>query len=107
MVGAFINGFKVTGRTFSGGALDWLTPFNLFCGLGLVIAYALLGASWLVMKSGEPLQGKMRAAAKKLLLALLVVMGVISCGRRSPTVRLPIAGSACRTCSSSRRCRCW
>lgn len=78
VVGAFINGFKVTGRTFSGGALDWLTPFNLFCGLGLVIAYALLGASWLVMKSGEPLQGKMRAAAKKLLLALLVVMGVIS-----------------------------
>ncbi|WP_242388140.1 cytochrome d ubiquinol oxidase subunit II [Kosakonia cowanii] len=78
VVGAFINGFKVTGRAFSGGALDWLTPFNLFCGLGLVIAYALLGASWLVMKSGEPLQGKMRAAAKKLLLALLVVMGVIS-----------------------------
>jgi cytochrome d ubiquinol oxidase subunit II len=78
VVGAFINGFKVTGRTFSGGALDWLTPFNLFCGVGLVIAYALLGASWLVMKSGEPLQGKMRAAAKKLLLALLVVMGVIS-----------------------------
>jgi cytochrome d ubiquinol oxidase subunit II len=78
VVGAFINGFKVTGRTFSGSALDWLTPFNLFCGLGLVIAYALLGASWLVMKSGEPLQGKMRAAAKKLLLALLVVMGVIS-----------------------------
>jgi cytochrome d ubiquinol oxidase subunit II len=78
VVGAFINGFKVTGRIFSGGALDWLTPFNLFCGLGLVIAYALLGASWLVMKSGEPLQGKMRAAAKKLLLALLVVMGVIS-----------------------------
>lgn len=78
VVGAFINGFKVTGRTFSGGALDWLTPFNLFCGFGLVIAYALLGASWLVMKSGEPLQGKMRAAAKKLLLALLVVMGVIS-----------------------------
>jgi cytochrome d ubiquinol oxidase subunit II len=78
VVGAFINGFKVTGRTFSGGALDWLTPFNLFCGLGLVIAYALLGASWLVMKSGEPLQGKMRAAAKKLLLALLVVIGVIS-----------------------------
>ena len=78
VVGAFINGFQVSGRNFSGGALDWLTPFNLFCGVGLVIAYALLGASWLVMKSGEPLQSKMRAAAKKLLLALLVVMGIIS-----------------------------
>ena len=78
VVGAVLNGFPVTGRTFSGGALDWLTPFNLFCGVGLVIAYALLGASWLVMKSEEPLQGKMRKAARKLLLAMLVVIAVIS-----------------------------
>jgi len=78
VVGAFINGFPVSGRTFSGGALDWLTPFNLFCGVGLVIAYGLLGASWLVMKSAEPLQDKMRATAKKLLLALLVTICVIS-----------------------------
>ncbi|WP_200550929.1 cytochrome d ubiquinol oxidase subunit II [Kosakonia sp. LAM2021] len=78
VVGAVLNGFPVTGRTFSGGALDWLTPFNLFCGVGLVITYALLGASWLVMKSEEPLQGKMRKAARKLLLAMLVVIVVIS-----------------------------
>ncbi|WP_086868875.1 cytochrome d ubiquinol oxidase subunit II [Kosakonia pseudosacchari] len=78
VVGAVLNGFQVTGRTFSGGALDWLTPFNLFCGVGLVITYALLGASWLVMKSEEPLQGKMRKAARKLLLAMLVVIAVIS-----------------------------
>lgn len=78
VVGAVLNGFQVAGRTFSGGALDWLTPFNLFCGVGLVITYALLGASWLVMKSEEPLQGKMRKAARKLLLAMLVVIAVIS-----------------------------
>lgn len=78
VVGAVLNGFKVEGRTFSGGALDWLTPFNLFCGLGLMVAYALLGASWLVMKSNEPLQGRMRAVAKKLLLAMLAVIAVIS-----------------------------
>lgn len=78
VVGAVLNGFPVTGRSFSGGALDWLTPFNLFCGVGLVITYALLGASWLVMKSEEPLQGKMRKAARKLLLAMLVVIAVIS-----------------------------
>jgi cytochrome bd-type quinol oxidase subunit 2 len=28
----------------------------LFCGLGLVVAYALLGATWLVMKSENSLQ---------------------------------------------------
>ncbi len=78
VVGAVLNGFSVSERRFTGGALDWLTPFTLFCGVGLVIAYALLGATWLVMKSGAPLQDKMRAAAKKLLLVLLVVIAVIS-----------------------------
>ena len=40
-----INGFTVSGRAFSGGMFDWLTPFSLFCGLGLCVAYALLGAT--------------------------------------------------------------
>jgi cytochrome d ubiquinol oxidase subunit II len=51
VVGAVINGFTVSGRAFSGGMFDWLTPFSLFCGLGLCVAYALLGATWLVMKA--------------------------------------------------------
>ena len=34
-LGAFINGFKVTGASYAGGSLDWLTPFSLFTGVGL------------------------------------------------------------------------
>lgn len=45
VVGAVINGFDVEGRRFVGSALDWLTPFNLFCGIGLVVAYTLLGTT--------------------------------------------------------------
>lgn len=45
VVGSVINGFTVSGRAFSGGMFDWLTPFSLFCGLGLCVAYALLGAT--------------------------------------------------------------
>ncbi|PLM75867.1 cytochrome d ubiquinol oxidase subunit II, partial [Klebsiella pneumoniae] len=56
VVGAVINGFTVSGRAFSGGMFDWLTPFSLFCGFGLCVAYALLGATWLVMKSEGALQ---------------------------------------------------
>lgn len=78
VVGAVINGFPVTDRAYSGGPFDWFTPFNLFCGLGLVVAYALLGASWLVMKSENPLQARMRQLAKRLLVALLVVIAIIS-----------------------------
>ena len=78
VVGAVINGFPVSGRSFSGGIFDWFTPFTLFCGLGLTIAYALLGASWLVMKSEDPLQRAMRRISRILLLALLVAIAVIS-----------------------------
>lgn len=78
VVGAVLNGFPVSGRTFAGGPFDWLTPFTLFCGLGLVVAYALLGATWLVMKSENALQVRMRQVAKRLLLALLLVIAVIS-----------------------------
>ncbi|HGY1777489.1 TPA: cytochrome d ubiquinol oxidase subunit II [Citrobacter amalonaticus] len=78
VVGAVINGFAVTGRRFSGGPFDWLTPFTLFCGAGLVVTYALLGATWLVMKSENPLQDKMRTAAKQLLPLMLLVIAMIS-----------------------------
>lgn len=78
VVGAVINGFSVTGRAYSGGPFDWLTLFNLFCGLGLTVAYALLGATWLVMKSENPLQRRMRQVSKQLLLALLMVIAAIS-----------------------------
>ncbi|MFK3703501.1 cytochrome d ubiquinol oxidase subunit II [Klebsiella sp. NPDC088457] len=78
VVGAVVNGFAVSGRTFSGGAFAWLTPFTLFCGLGLTIAYALLGATWLVMKSENPLQETMRRTSRRLLLALLATIAAIS-----------------------------
>ncbi|MGQ9452074.1 cytochrome d ubiquinol oxidase subunit II [Leclercia sp. TB492] len=78
VVGAVINGFAVSGRAFAGGPFDWFTPFNLFCGLGLVVAYAFLGATWLVMKSENPLQGRMREVSKRLLLALLGIIAAIS-----------------------------
>ncbi|WP_368541954.1 cytochrome d ubiquinol oxidase subunit II [Enterobacter soli] len=77
-VGAVINGFSVTGRTYSGGPFDWFSPFNLFCGAGLVVAYALLGSSWLVMKSEGALQQRMRHLSKRLLVALLVIIAAIS-----------------------------
>lgn len=38
-------------RKYAGGTLDWLTPFTLFAGLGLIVAYTLLGCTWLIMKT--------------------------------------------------------
>jgi cytochrome d ubiquinol oxidase subunit II len=77
-LGAFINGFKVAGPSYGGGAFDWLTPFSLYTGFGLVIAYALLGCTWLVMKTEGALHGRMVGLARPIVLVLLAVTGVVS-----------------------------
>ncbi|GLX64567.1 MULTISPECIES: cytochrome d ubiquinol oxidase subunit II [Proteus] len=77
-VGAVINGFEVTGRSFSGSALDWLSPFPLFCGFALLITYALLGSSWLIMKTEHQLHRKMCSITVYLAIALLVAIAIVS-----------------------------
>ena len=90
VLGAFIDGFPVINRAFAGGALDWLTPFSLFCGLGLVVAYALLGCTWLIMKTEGRLQEQMHVLARPLVLVLLAVIAVVSIW--TPLVHSDIAG---------------
>lgn len=77
-LGAFIEGFKVVDRHYAGGTLDWLTPFSLFSGLGLIVAYTLLGCTWLIMKTEGPLQAQMHKLGRPLALVLLVVIGIVS-----------------------------
>ncbi|WP_423186862.1 cytochrome d ubiquinol oxidase subunit II [Alishewanella sp. d11] len=78
VVGAYIQGFKTENFRYVGGALDWLTPFTVITGIGLVAGYALLGATWLIMKSEGEVQQWAYKMAPRLLLAVLVVFAVIS-----------------------------
>jgi cytochrome d ubiquinol oxidase subunit II len=78
VLGSFIQGIKVADRAYAGGALDWLTPFSLFTGFGLLAAYALLGSTWLILKTEGALQARMRTLARPLTWVLLAVIGVIS-----------------------------
>lgn len=77
-LGAYIQGFPVEGRTFAGGPLDWVSPFALFCGLGLLAAYALLGSTWLIMKTEGALQDHAYRIARVLVWALLAAIAIIS-----------------------------
>ncbi len=77
-LGAFLNGVKVTGPSYEGGALDWLTPFSIFTGFGLIVAYALLGSTWLILKTEGNLQARMRSAAQATTLGLLAVIAIVS-----------------------------
>jgi len=78
LLGGFVQGIKVENNAFAGGPLDWLTPFALLCGLGVVAGYALIGCVWLVMKTDGAAAARARARAKLLLPAVLVFMGIVS-----------------------------
>src|SRR6266851_1324337 len=78
VLGGLIQGIKVENGAFAGGPFDWATPFALLCGLGVVAGYALLGATWLVMKTEGAVADRARRQAAALLVAVLAFMGVVS-----------------------------
>jgi cytochrome d ubiquinol oxidase subunit II len=78
VLGGFLQGIAVENRQFSGGALDWFAPFPLFTGVSLVVGYALLGTTWLVMKTEGELAVNARRWAQQLLLAVVVIMAITS-----------------------------
>ncbi|MBY0560342.1 cytochrome d ubiquinol oxidase subunit II [Hyphomicrobium sp.] len=78
VLGTFIRGFPVTNRAYTGGPFDWLTPFSIFTGLALLFAYALLGATWLIIKTEGPLQERMRVLARPIVITLFVAIVIVS-----------------------------
>ncbi|NIY93125.1 cytochrome d ubiquinol oxidase subunit II [Vibrio diazotrophicus] len=78
VVGAVIQGFEVENRTFVGGQLDWIAPFPLFCGFALIATYALLGSTWLIMKTEGELQQSMFRFANKTLMVMIAALVIIS-----------------------------
>jgi cytochrome d ubiquinol oxidase subunit II len=77
-LGAFLSGIPVSGRSYAGGPLDWLAPFPLAAGCGVLIAYTLLGATWLIMKTEGELRERMVALARPFTLLLLGAICIVS-----------------------------
>ena len=78
MLGGFIEGIAVENGRFVGGAMDWLSPFSIFCATAVVVGYALLGTGWLIMKMEGDFQGNLRRLAKPAVIWMAANLGVIS-----------------------------
>ena len=78
VLGAFIQGFKVDGRHFTGTSLDCFTPFSLLTGIALVFGYGLLGACWLILKTEGDLQARARSQARICFLGVIACIGIVS-----------------------------
>ena len=77
-LGALVQGIPVVNRAYAGGWWDWLTPFSIATGIALLIGYALLGSTWLVMKTSGDLCEKARRLSYITAIATLAAMGVFS-----------------------------
>ncbi|WP_395516563.1 cytochrome d ubiquinol oxidase subunit II [Pseudorhizobium flavum] len=77
-LGALVQGIPVENRAYTGGWWDWLTPFSVTTGLAVLIGYALLGATWLIMKTSGELAERARRYAYVAGVATLVAMGIVS-----------------------------
>ncbi|MEM8974545.1 MAG: cytochrome d ubiquinol oxidase subunit II [Pseudomonadota bacterium] len=78
VLGGLLEGIAVENNAFSGGTFDWLTPFTIVTGLAVVAGYALLGATWLVMRTEGQVAIRAREHAKLLLLLVMAAMALIS-----------------------------
>jgi cytochrome bd ubiquinol oxidase subunit II len=78
LLGAFIDGVAVTDRHFAGGTFDFVSGFAIASGLGVMSAYVLLGATWLIFKTDGPTQEFARLAAPWALIATLGFIALIS-----------------------------
>jgi cytochrome d ubiquinol oxidase subunit II len=78
VLGKFVQGFEVAGRHYAGTSWDWVDPFVLAVGAGLVFGYTLLGATWLVMKTEGELQEWARGKARASLLGVAAFIAMVS-----------------------------
>ncbi|MGA2400396.1 MAG: cytochrome d ubiquinol oxidase subunit II [Syntrophobacteraceae bacterium] len=78
ILGAFVKGVHVEGRSFAGHPFDWLNAYSFMTGAALLFGYALLGATWLVMKTDGITQDWARKCASYVLGYVGVFMGIVS-----------------------------
>ena len=77
-LGAVLQGVSVQDGAYAGGWFDWLTPFTLLTGAGVIVAYLLLGAGWLILKTEGHLRDDAYRMARPLLFAVLAAIVAVS-----------------------------
>lgn len=78
VLGAFVQGVHVEGRDFIGGPFDWASAFSIMTGIAVVFGYALLGATWVVMKTEDITQEWSRKVAAYVLAFVGIFMVLVS-----------------------------
>lgn len=76
MLGMLVQG--IDSSSLNASSLQGLTPFSVFCGLAVMAGYALLGCTYLTMKSRGAIQQKAARYGQRLLLFVMLSMLLVS-----------------------------
>ncbi|MGV8960228.1 MAG: cytochrome d ubiquinol oxidase subunit II [Stenotrophomonas sp.] len=78
MLGAIVQGLPIADGRYTGGAFGWFSPFSVLTGAAVVFGYALLGSTWLILKTTGKEQMIARMLTRPLVVAVIVFMGLVS-----------------------------
>jgi len=78
IIGAIVQGIRVEGRGYAGGPFDWLNAYSVMTGIALVFGYALLGGTWLVMKTEDETRDWARKSASYTIAYVALFLAIVS-----------------------------
>jgi len=78
ILGALVEGMPLQGGKYVHGAFAWFSPFSMLTGVALVFGYALLGSTWLILKTEGRMQRVARQLTRPLVLVVVAFMGLVS-----------------------------
>jgi cytochrome bd ubiquinol oxidase subunit II len=78
MLGAFVEGLIFGRENYLGSAFSWFSAFSITTGVALIFGYALLGSTWLIMKSDGQTQSWARNVAVYALIFVGLFIAIVS-----------------------------
>lgn len=78
ILGAIVEGMPLQEGKYIGGAFGWFSPFSMLTGVAVLSGYALLGSTWLILKTDGKLQAMARTIARPLTLNVFALIGLVS-----------------------------
>jgi len=78
MLRAIVEGMPLESGRYAGGPFDWFSPFSMLTGVAVTFGYALLGSTWLILKTDGALQNVVFALTRPLVAIVVAFMGLVS-----------------------------
>jgi len=78
ILGALVEGMPLQEGKYIGGAFGWFSPFSMLTGVAVLFGYALLGSTWLILKTEGRMQLIARTLTRPLVLVVVAFMGLVS-----------------------------